>query len=285
MPRLAGDYSPEIVEVSKSVLAELITALKKYYEALVLVGGWAPHFILQKFGASEADFHHVGSIDIDLVVDPDLVDEEAYATMASILREMDYMPSEDRQRQFRWLRTVGGREIGVDFLCPKPPLGKGRRHRHQVIQRDLKARTLEGAEIALGHYFECPLSARLPGDGIAKVNTKVADLVACLALKGMALGERYNEKDAYDVYSVCAYYEGGPAGVAAVLEAHVDHPILRKGMESIAIKFRDSDAEGPSWAARFLASDNPAMATRIRQDAYMNVNEVFGLLDWELESG
>jgi len=285
MPRLASDYSPEIVEVSKSVLAELITALKKYYEALVLIGGWAPYFILQKFGLSEADFHHVGSIDIDLVVDPDLVDEEAYATMASILREMDYVPSEDRQRQFRWLRTVEGREIGVDFLCPKPPVGEGRRHRHQVIQRDLKARTLEGAEIALEHYFECPLSVRLPGDGIAKVNTKVADLVACLALKGMALGGRYNEKDAYDIYSVCAYFEGGPAGVAAVLEAYVDHPILRKGMESIAIKFRDSDAEGPSWAARFLASDNPAMATRIRQDAYMNVNEVLRLLDWELGSG
>ena len=285
MPRLVGDYSPEIVEVSKSVLAELITALKEYYKALVLVGGWVPYFILEQFGASEVGFQHVGSIDIDLVVDPDLVDEEAYATMANILREMRYVPSEDRQRQFTWLRTVAGRKIGVDLLCPKPPVGEGRRHRHRVIQRDLKARTLEGAEIALEHYFECLLSARLPGDGIAKVNTKVADLVACLALKGMALGGRYNEKDAYDIYSVCAYFEGGPAGVAAVLEAYVDHPILRKGMESIAIKFRDSDAEGPSWAARFLASDNPAMATRIRQDAYMNVNEVFRLLDWELESG
>lgn len=285
MPRLASDYSPEIVEASKSVLAELITALKKYFEALVLVGGWAPYFILHRFGASEVNFRHVGSVDIDFVVDPDLVDEEAYATMANTLREMGYVPSEDRQRQFTWLRSVAGRKIGVDFLCPKPPVGEGRRHRHRVIQRDLKARTLEGAEIAFEHYFECPLSARLPGDGIAKVNTKVADLVACLALKGMALGGRYNEKDAYDIYSVCAYFEGGPAGVAAVLEAYVDHPILRKGMESIAIKFRDSDAEGPSWAARFLASDNPAMATRIRQDAYMNMNEVLRLLDWELESG
>lgn len=279
MPRLASDYSPEIVEVSKSVLAELITALKKYHEALVLVGGWASYFILQEFGTSGTDFNHVGSIDIDLVVDPDLVDEEAYATMASILREMDYMPCEDRQRQFRWLRTVGGREIGIDFLCPKPPVGKGRRHRHQVIQRDLKARTLDGAEIALEHYFECPLSARLPGDGIAEVKIKVADLVACLALKGMALGERYILKDAYDIYSVCAYYEGGPAGVAAALRPHMDHPILRKGMESITIKFRDLEAEAPSWAARFLASNDPEMATRIKQDAYMNVNEVLRLLD------
>jgi len=285
MPRLASDYYPEIVEVSKSVLAELITALKKYYEALVLVGGWAPYFILQTFGASEAAFYHVGSIDIDLVVDPDLVDEEAYATMASILRERSYVPSEDRQRQFRWLRTVEGREIGVDFLCPKPPVGEGRRHRHRVIQRDLKARTLAGAEIALEHYFGCPLSARLPGDGSAEVKIKVADLVACLAFKGMALGDRYNEKDAYDIYSVCAYSEGGPAGVAAVLEAYVDHPILRKGMESIVIKFRDLDAEGPSWAARFLASDDPEMSVRIKQDAYMNVNEVLQLLDWELGFG
>lgn len=279
MPRLASDYSPEIVEVSKSVLAELITALKKYHEALVLVGGWAPYFILQTFGVSEASFHHVGSIDIDLVVDPDLVDEEAYATMANILREMGYVPSEDRQEQFRWLRTVEARAIGVDFLCPKPPVGKGRGHRHRVIQRDLKAHTLEGAEIALEHYFECPLSARLPGDGIAKVEAKVADLVACLALKGMALGDRYNEKDAYDIYSICACLEGGPAEVAAALKPYMGHPILRKGMKSIAIKFRDLEAEGPSWTASFLASNDPEMATRIKQDAYMNVNEVLRLLD------
>lgn len=278
MPRVASDYSPEIVEISKSVLGELITALKKYYEALVLVGGWVPYFILQEFGMSEAGFYHVGSIDIDLVVNPDQVDEKAYTTMAKILGEMSYMPSEDRQRQFRWLRTVEGREIEVDFLCPMPPVGKGRSRRHRAIQRDLKAHTLEGAEIALEHNFECPLSARLPGDGIAEVKIKVAGLVACFALKGMALEDRYNEKDAYDIYSVCAYYEGGPAGVAAALRPYKDHPILRKGMESIAIKFRDLDAEGPSWAARFLASNNPEMAIRITQDAYMNVHEVLRLL-------
>lgn len=279
MPRVASDYSPEIVEVSKSVLAELITALKKCYEALVLVGGWAPYFILQEFGTSEAGFYHIGSIDIDLVVDPDLVDEKAYATMASILREMSYAPSEDRQRQFRWLRTVEAREIGVDFLCPMPPVGKGRSHRHRVIQRDLKARTLEGTGIALEHYFECPLSARLPGDGIANVKIKVADFVTCLALKGMALEDRYNEKDAYDIYSVCAYFEGGPAGVVAAITPYKDHPILRKGMESIALKFGDLDAEGPSWVARFLASNDPEMALRIKQDAYMNVSEVLRLLN------
>jgi len=54
--------------------------LGSYRDALVLIGGWAPYVILERFGASRAfqadvfqrdvfqtGFAHVGSIDIDAV--------------------------------------------------------------------------------------------------------------------------------------------------------------------------------------------------------------------------
>jgi hypothetical protein len=51
-----------IARLSLSVYLELMTVLGAYREALVLVGGWAPHFILEQFGRKDTDFRHVGSI-------------------------------------------------------------------------------------------------------------------------------------------------------------------------------------------------------------------------------
>lgn len=77
-PRTAENYGDDITATSLSGLAELMTALGAYRDALVLIGGWAPFFILEQFGepgASQADafqadafqtaFEHVGSIDIN----------------------------------------------------------------------------------------------------------------------------------------------------------------------------------------------------------------------------
>ncbi len=46
MTRTFADYTFGIIEASKSVLIELMTALRTYREALVLVGGWVPYFLL-----------------------------------------------------------------------------------------------------------------------------------------------------------------------------------------------------------------------------------------------
>jgi hypothetical protein len=43
------------------------------------------------------------------------------------------------------------------------------------------------------------LRATLPAGGVVDVELRVADVVSTLALKGIALGERYVEKDAYDI--------------------------------------------------------------------------------------
>lgn len=51
-------YSPSVVNASKSVLVEVLRCLGSYGRYLVLVGGWAPYFILEKFGGGK----HCGSV-------------------------------------------------------------------------------------------------------------------------------------------------------------------------------------------------------------------------------
>lgn len=257
MPRLLGDYNPELVEASLSVLVELMTLLKTYEQAVVLVGGWVPYFILDRYGDPRAEFSHVGSVDIDLVIDPDVVGDEEYATVTKLLLERSYRPSPEILYQFQRtvVRGAERREytIGVDFLTPRPAKGRGRTHRHRLVQPDLKARTLEGAEVALAHNFSVDLSGQLPRNGTTEVTLRVADVVACLALKGFALGQRYSEKDAYDVYSLCAYHDGGPRAVAARVKPHLENEILQRGLAGIADRFVDPEADGPWWVANFLA--------------------------------
>jgi hypothetical protein len=142
--------------------------------------------------------------------------------------------------------------IRVDSLTPRPLAGQGRAHRHRPVQRDLKARTLEGVEVALTHRFWYELEAQLPDGAQARVRLKVADLVASLALKGIAIGERYAEKDAYDISAICAHYPGGPPAVAAALTPFINEQPVQRGLRAIAQKFRALEAEGPTWIAKCL---------------------------------
>ncbi len=279
-PRFTGDYPRDITEASRSVLAEEALALAGYRDALVLIGGWAPYFLLETQGEPGTTFRHVGSIDIDWVVDPNLVDEERYATIVKLLLDRGHEPASGSLYQLeRRVTGPGGRNfiVRTDFLTPAPLAGKGRSHRHRKVQRDLKARTLPGAEVALLHRFEHLLRARLLGGGNAEVPIQVADVVAILALKGVAMGERYAEKDAYDTYAVTAYDMGGPAAIAMATRPFLDEEPVAKGLAAIAQKFRAPDAEGPAWVAAFLEGTEPEANARARQDAYMTVHEVLRL--------
>jgi hypothetical protein len=275
-----------------------MVALGAYREALVLIGGWAPYLIIEQFGEpgqeffdSEATFDadvtfgkfiHVGSIDIDLVVDPAIVDTERYATIVGLLIDRGYEPARDSLFQFEKMirspRDGQDYPIQIDMLTPQPLRRQGRTHRHRQVQRDLRARTVPGVEVALAHWFWYELETRLPDRARARVRFKMADLVASLALKGIAIGERYAEKDAYDIYSLCAYYRGGPPAVADMLRPFLEEDAVQRGLQSISEKFRALEAEGPTWVAAFLSAANPEQTARTQQDAFMTVHEVCRLL-------
>ncbi len=68
--------------------------------------------------------------------------------------------------------------------------------------------------VVFEHSFEHEIMGILPDNGETSIKMKIADIVGCITTKGIALGERYKEKDAYDIYSVVANYKDGPRDVA-----------------------------------------------------------------------
>jgi len=126
--RLITDLDIRLVEASKSILLEIMTILGAYRESLVLVGGWAPYFIIESSKPSDDNFVHAGSLDIDIAVNPKKVSEVEYKSMLKLIEERGYTHSLDKQGRviphaFEKNISIPGykdkRPIEIDFMGPE----------------------------------------------------------------------------------------------------------------------------------------------------------------------
>jgi hypothetical protein len=282
-PRLIGAYADALVAASRSSMVELTLALRHYQDVLVLVGGWTPYFLIERFGRENPV--HVGSIDIDLAIDPDRTGPDDYATIAELVERRGYTvrrSSDGQAVPFSFERAtispVNGEPytISVDFLTSGPP--EGRAHRHRRVQPGLPARIAKGCSIAFRHNMTVDVAGLLPGDGEARGSIRMLDITGCLGMKGIVLGERYSEKDAYDVFSVVGQCLGGPLEVASEVRPHLGDAEVAAGIEAIRKRFRDLDAEGPSWVAAFLQLSSPTMRERATAEAYVTMRRFLDAL-------
>lgn len=278
MRRTADEFGGGRGDASLSILLELWTILGAYREAMVLIGGWAPYFILRRYREPDNPFEHVGSIDIDVALSPAAIGAREYATIAELITKRGYRPRLNRLGkpiEFAFEREVavpgdaGGAIVEVDFLAPEYG-GTGKGRRHQVVQDDLLARKARGADVVFDHNFPFRVAGLLPNGAEASVEIRVADVVGCLTTKGIAIGQRYAEKDAYDIYAVVANYKKGPRDAAAEVAQFLDNSLVHEAMSNIADKFQTIRAPGPQWVADFLAT-SAHERDRVAADAYVQV--------------
>ena len=281
--RTAQAYGPGVTAASKSVLIELATLLRAYHDALVLVGGWVPSLLLERHRAADAPAAvHVGSIDIDLAVDPRTIDEPQYATIIELLTGRGYRPAHDRrggampssvERVVQSPVNDKSYTIRVDFLTPPDP-GSGAQQPHRWLQEAWMARKIRGCEAAFAHHEPVELTGTLPdGGGAITVPMRMADLVGCLTMKGIVLGERYREKDAYDLYMLLRHYAGGPRAAAEAMRPHLEEPLVAEAVAAMARAFGERGAHGPAWTAAFLNPVYREERERVLTDVFMVAQE------------
>ena len=233
-------YSREITETSKSALLELGLALHTYRNDMVLSGGWAPYFITEKY------FEHCGSVDIDLILKTTILPR--YESIRNIVTDLGYV----EENHFTFVRKIKSPvdgnyySIHIDFLCDKCELGY-----HFRVQPDLEAFMFEGADIAFDFNFEKEIETTLPENGVDRTVFKVLDLVGSVILKGQALGNRKNLKDAYDIFAL-THYNGGPEQAAYYFNKNFawegisreKRDLTRNSLAVIRRKFRDGTSAG-----------------------------------------
>lgn len=269
-------YNPAVVSASRSILIEVLRTLKSYSEFIVLAGGWGPYFILERFSTING-FSHCGSIDIDLILDPELQEASTYATIVELLHKRGFQETveDGKVMTYRFVKSIVSTvdsqsyDILLDFITE--PLDT-------KIQEGLVAAGIRGCSVALKHFFKHLIRGVLPGNGEIALESRVVNVVGCLTTKGLAMKGRYKEKDPYDVYTVIRYFKNGPVDTAKEFRNYLEDPIIKEALQTIREQFSSSSSEGPYSVARFMFPADAAMQIRIRTDAYMQLEKFFNSL-------
>jgi len=277
----AQDYDDRGVRAMHTVLIELGQILGPYRGAVVVVGGAVPYLLLR-----EADPPHVGTLDVDLDLDPERLAKGAYAELVETLERAGYRRDIEGLKPFELQRAVDLRDGGdpvlvlVDLLMPRD--AKTRRNRPALIA-GLRVQGADAGEIALRNNVRLSIDGKMPDGRPNRVELLVASIPALLVMKGFALDGRDKPKDAYDIYYCVRNFPGGPVALAELCRPLLDDPVARDGYTRIAAKFRAEDGFGPHTVSVFLGESggfNDMSPEQVRVDAYRQVRtwlEALGL--------
>jgi len=262
------DYSGELVRAARSVLVELVHLLGEYWENIVLVGGWVPELLL-----STNESPHIGSIDVDLALNHLKLQDEGYKSIQSLLIERGYIQGK-QPFIFKRKLVVGGDEISVQVdLLSGEYQGTTKGHRHQRIQGGL-ARKTRGCDLAFDNPVVVTVVGELPGGARNTVKVRVASIVPFLVMKGMALNDRLKEKDAWDIYYCIQNYPDGLDHLIGEFRPHLEHGLVREGLEKIAKHFASEKHVGPRFVADFEEITEPEEREFRERDAYEKVGYI-----------
>lgn len=274
-PDVARDYQERDVKAAYSVLIELGQVLGAWRDKFVIIGGAVPWLLLSK-----ARPEHIGTLDIDLALDPVALSGGDYATLVEALEKKGYERGTAGLKPFQLRRLVkvdDGDPVGVmvDLLMPRG--AKGDQNSEKLID-GLRVQGADGGDVALAHHVTCEFEGTMPDGRNNKVELLVATIPALLVMKGYALVGRDKKKDAYDIYFSVRNYSGGPAVLAAACKELMKDKVAQTGYDHIAAKFRHAEDFGPKTVRLFLeesAAWGAMTPEQIQMDAFMQVSEFF----------
>lgn len=267
------DYTADAVEAARSVLLELTRLLGEYQEGIVIVGGWVPQLLF-----SHAPRQHIGSLDVDVALDHQILRQVGYKTIMQLLLARGYRQGEQPFIFYRKVELAGKSfDVEVDFLAGEYA-GTARSHRTQRVQ-DMRPRKARGCDLAVRLAAETTLSGTLPSGARDTATLRVASIVPFLVMKAMALAGRLMEKDSWDIYYYCVrYYPGGIDALASAFLPHLETPLVLEALEIIAEKFASPRHVGPRHVADFEDISDPEDRSILERDAFERVNTLLAHL-------
>ncbi|MBL8722776.1 MAG: nucleotidyl transferase AbiEii/AbiGii toxin family protein [Planctomycetes bacterium] len=255
-PRSQNDYAGRETEAAHRVLLDLGQVIGSYFaDGVVLVGGWVPSLLLP-----DATEGHVGSIDVDLALNPQHLRDGRYAEIVkSLLATKRYRQAD---QQFKLQAEVDLHDgatpvvVDVDFLKPHERR-RGKRLRHIENFRPLDA---DGCAAA----FVRPSRLKIEGMSLAGYKNRVAIAVASiedfLVMKSFALAGRDKPKDAYDICYCLEHAPGGPDALGHAWRTRRAEDDVLTAIAHLRDKFESVDSFGPQQVASFY--DAAAEAVR-----------------------
>ena len=251
-------YETAKTEVSKRVLLEISLALNNYKDDFVLAGGWTPYFLTRE------NFDHCGSMDIDLVLRPEIMPR--YENIRKIVEGLDFDETENPFRFMKNLNDLNGEpfDIILDFLTePDAIIDMNLIN----VQTDLRAVLIRGCSVVFTFNQNLTLEGKLPDESEATGKIRMADLVGILSMKGLAL-LRLKDKDSYDIYALTGFYQGDPQKAAKAYQDLIKQKgggtpptIINEAFGNITNGFSNENRFGAVAVSRFVGTNLNAEAS------------------------
>ena len=259
------DYSEGQKKASHRVLVELVNLFDEYRDDIRIVGGWVPDLMFP----NEA---HVGSVDVDVLINHMTLKDSGYQTMAKILLKNGYEEHPEKYFSFIKVVEIDGEEyiVDVDILAGMYG-GTALKKRSQHIQ-GVKALKVTGGNFA----FEFPpeqmkIEAERVDGAIDTAVVNVVAIVPYLIMKTAAMG-RGKAKDAYDIYFIIKHYIGGLDLLAEEFNNVADKPIIQEMKEKLYEKFASEKHAGPKDVIDFMDLIDEDEIEMTKRDAYEQIN-------------
>lgn len=246
-PQSEADYVPRQTEAARRVLVDLGQVLASFTDCLVLVGGWVPDLLLPGI-----DPPHVGSIDVDFVLNATRLNDGRYAELVKLLLDTGRYRAGDMPFQLVIDVDLGDGEpavqVDVDFLAPDD--GKLEKNSPKLLEgfRILK---VESAR----EVFRNPQTLELPGLNVRgaknKVRLQVVSIPDFLVMKAHAIGRRDKPKDVYDLCYCLDYFPDGMEPLAEDWRQRRANENVAKAISILREKFESVDSYGPQQLVHF----------------------------------
>ncbi|MBR1673666.1 MAG: hypothetical protein IJ703_01785 [Eubacterium sp.] len=262
--RSSIDYSEGQKRAAHRVLVELVNLFDEYRDDIRIVGGWVPDLMFPKQD-------HVGSVDVDVLINHLTLKDSGYQTMSKILLKNGY--AEHPEKYFSFVKTVeidGEKyDVDVDILAGLYG-GTAPKKRSQHVQ-GIKALKATGGNFA----FEFPpqqikIEAERVDGAIDRAVINVVAVVPYIIMKTAAMG-RGKAKDAYDIYFVIKHYSGGVEALAKEFKPVRDRPMITEMKEKLSDKFASENHAGPKDVSDFMDLIDEEEIEFVKRDAYEQV--------------
>lgn len=271
-PQPVTSYGDRATRAVKTVLTEIGQILGSFRGKFVVIGGVIPLLSLDN-----DDMRHIGTIDIDLCLNPESLADKQYASLIQSLLDQDFRQSNSLGK-FQLVRSVQlddgehAIEVLVDFLIPDDVRPK--KNRPPLIE-DFVAIKGSGVRVALSYNELIEVQGSMPEGGINRVHIAVATIPALLVMKGHAIENRLKQKDAYDIYYSIRNFPGGVRALAQSCVPLMQDAGVVEAFEFIDGKFESVDSLGPTSVMQFAMSQeilHERSAEQWRQDAFGQVD-------------
>jgi len=273
-PINANDYQERDIKAAFIALIGLGQILKPFADSYVIVDGSVPWLLLDKSKPP-----HLGTLDIDIGLNPDTLRDGEYATLVETFEKAGYQRDIEGLKPFQLLRLVdvhdGGDQVPVivDLLAPKGRKIKGKRP--QLVE-GFRVLQLDGCGVALRNHTSKTISGSMPDGRPNTVELSIATIPALLVMKGYAICGRDKKKDAYDIYYSARNYPGGASKLGEDCKPLLADPVAYEGFNLLASKFKSREDFGPATVRKFLEEAPPEFShmepEQTQTDAFGQVN-------------